>query len=71
MNARVKCPTCEQPVEWTPESKWRPFCSERCKMLDLGDWFEESNKIAEHSWSEQPDGRPWVEGLAPPNDDDY
>ena len=26
------------PVEWTPASRWRPFCSERCKMIDLGAW---------------------------------
>lgn len=34
----VKCPQCGTPVPWGPESKWRPFCSERCKLIDLGDW---------------------------------
>jgi endogenous inhibitor of DNA gyrase (YacG/DUF329 family) len=34
----VKCPHCGTPVPWGPESKWRPFCSERCKLIDLGDW---------------------------------
>ena len=37
----VKCPQCGAPVPWTPESKWRPFCSERCKLIDLGAWASE------------------------------
>ncbi len=36
----VKCPTCGKPVNWTPEEQWRPFCSERCKLIDLGQWAE-------------------------------
>jgi endogenous inhibitor of DNA gyrase (YacG/DUF329 family) len=34
----VKCPTCGRPVAWSEASKHRPFCSERCKMIDLGAW---------------------------------
>jgi uncharacterized protein len=34
----VACPTCSKRVEWSPESKFRPFCSERCKTRDLGAW---------------------------------
>jgi endogenous inhibitor of DNA gyrase (YacG/DUF329 family) len=45
----VKCPTCKKPVTWTPENNWRPFCSERCKMVDLGDWFEERNRIPDET----------------------
>jgi endogenous inhibitor of DNA gyrase (YacG/DUF329 family) len=41
----VNCPTCGQPVAWTPESRWRPFCSERCKTIDLGAWATESYRI--------------------------
>ena len=37
----VKCPQCGTPVPWTPESKWRPFCSERCRTIDLGAWASE------------------------------
>jgi endogenous inhibitor of DNA gyrase (YacG/DUF329 family) len=37
----VKCPQCNAPVPWTAESKWRPFCSERCKLIDLGAWASE------------------------------
>jgi hypothetical protein len=42
----VQCPTCGKPVEWTPRQRWRPFCSERCKLIDLGNWLDESNRIA-------------------------
>lgn len=41
----VRCPTCSVPVEWTPTSKWRPFCSERCKLIDLGAWANESYRV--------------------------
>jgi uncharacterized protein len=34
----VSCPNCGKSVEWTPAAKWRPFCSERCKLIDLGAW---------------------------------
>jgi endogenous inhibitor of DNA gyrase (YacG/DUF329 family) len=32
-------------VEWNPQSAWRPFCSERCKLIDLGAWFSEQRSI--------------------------
>jgi len=41
----VKCPTCNRPVEWSEASRWRPFCSERCKLIDLGAWASERNAI--------------------------
>jgi uncharacterized protein len=41
----VACPTCGAGVRWTPESKFRPFCSERCKTIDLGAWANESYRI--------------------------
>ncbi|MDO4696306.1 MAG: DNA gyrase inhibitor YacG [Neisseria sp.] len=45
MSANVKCPTCRTTVEWLPENVFRPFCSERCRLLDLGAWADESYKI--------------------------
>ncbi len=45
MAAIVKCPTCQRPVEWVPESLYRPFCSERCRLIDLGAWFSEKHVI--------------------------
>jgi len=41
----VSCPTCRKNVEWTAESTWRPFCSQRCKLIDLGAWANESYRI--------------------------
>ena len=34
----VKCPTCKKLHEYDMNSPWRPFCSERCKLIDLGAW---------------------------------
>ena len=39
------CPTCQRPLEWTADAKWRPFCSERCRLIDLGDWINEKHAI--------------------------
>jgi endogenous inhibitor of DNA gyrase (YacG/DUF329 family) len=41
----VACPTCNRPVVWSEDSKWRPFCSERCKLIDLGAWASERHAI--------------------------
>jgi uncharacterized protein len=41
----VSCPNCGKPVKWSPESRWRPFCSERCRLIDLGQWFSEEHAI--------------------------
>lgn len=38
---KVKCPHCDILFSYY-ESEFRPFCSERCKMIDLGHWFNES-----------------------------
>jgi uncharacterized protein len=42
----VKCPACNKPVAWIETSRWRPFCSERCKTIDLGDWAANRHVIA-------------------------
>jgi uncharacterized protein len=41
----MSCPTCKRPVVWSAESPWRPFCSERCKLIDLGAWASEKHAI--------------------------
>lgn len=41
----VKCPTCGKPVVWTDTSRFRPFCSDRCKQIDLGAWASEKYAI--------------------------
>lgn len=54
------CPTCKRPARLDPDNPWRPFCSERCKLIDLGEWFDESHRIA------GPEAAPWY----PPHDED-
>lgn len=34
----VTCPVCQAEVRWVAENRWKPFCSERCKLIDLGNW---------------------------------
>ncbi|MCO6506339.1 MAG: DNA gyrase inhibitor YacG [Snodgrassella sp.] len=41
----VICPTCGQNVAWIPTNRFRPFCSERCKMIDLGNWASEDYNL--------------------------
>lgn len=41
----VACPVCATQVAWLPQNAFRPFCSQRCKMIDLGDWATEAYKI--------------------------
>lgn len=42
---KIPCPQCATQVIWSPENINRPFCSERCKLLDLGAWASESYQI--------------------------
>ncbi|MFO1375856.1 MAG: DNA gyrase inhibitor YacG [Steroidobacteraceae bacterium] len=41
----VRCPTCGRPHEWSTDNPWRPFCSDRCRLIDLGAWLEEKRGI--------------------------
>ncbi|MEW8506076.1 MAG: DNA gyrase inhibitor YacG [Candidatus Thiodiazotropha sp.] len=43
----LPCPTCGKPVTWSADAAWRPFCSERCRLIDLGDWLDENHRISE------------------------
>lgn len=45
MAKTVACPNCGTGIEWNPESRFRPFCSERCKMVDLGAWATERYRV--------------------------
>jgi endogenous inhibitor of DNA gyrase (YacG/DUF329 family) len=57
----VACPHCGKPVEWTSASRWRPFCSERCKMIDLGAWASESYRVPEASPPDADDTGPGID----------
>ncbi|HEV8096746.1 MAG TPA: DNA gyrase inhibitor YacG [Burkholderiales bacterium] len=41
----VPCPHCGKPAPLAPQNEWRPFCSERCKMIDLGAWASEAYRV--------------------------
>ena len=41
----VNCPNCGRSVLWTDEQQYKPFCCERCKLIDLGEWAMEEKKI--------------------------
>jgi endogenous inhibitor of DNA gyrase (YacG/DUF329 family) len=41
----VACPGCGVAVVWNNESRFRPFCSERCRLIDLGAWAAEAYRV--------------------------
>ncbi|MDR0577425.1 MAG: DNA gyrase inhibitor YacG [Candidatus Accumulibacter sp.] len=51
----VRCPQCGGEAPWNPENKYRPFCSERCKLIDLGAWASETYRVPTQ---EAPTGSP-------------
>ncbi len=61
---RTNCPTCRVEVRWSDASPWRPFCSARCKAIDLGDWAGDRYVIAGSELADGPKG-----ALAPPPGD--
>ena len=42
-----KCPICKSDLADPPDKSWFPFCSERCKLVDLGRWLGEDYVITE------------------------
>jgi endogenous inhibitor of DNA gyrase (YacG/DUF329 family) len=47
MTLKVACPNCNKEVVWQPENTFRPFCSKRCQLIDLGEWADENHKISQ------------------------
>ena len=47
MNApkELNCPTCKKVIYWTEAFPYRPFCSHRCQLIDLGEWASEGYAI--------------------------
>jgi endogenous inhibitor of DNA gyrase (YacG/DUF329 family) len=43
---KLNCPTCQANLVWSERYPHRPFCSERCKLIDLGEWACENRRIA-------------------------
>ncbi|ERK12372.1 MAG: DNA gyrase inhibitor YacG [Pantoea sp.] len=55
----VPCPNCGKDVMWDELSPWRPFCSKRCQLIDLGEWAAEEKRIA--SSGDMTDSDDWSE----------
>lgn len=43
---KVKCPHCKKEILWLPDNPFRPFCSDRCRLIDLGAWAEQKYAVA-------------------------
>lgn len=54
----VSCPHCGKSVEWTKTSAWRPFCSERCRLIDLGAWATERYRVPVVEEKDDPEQAP-------------
>jgi endogenous inhibitor of DNA gyrase (YacG/DUF329 family) len=46
---KVACPHCGATVEWSTENRFRPFCSKRCRLIDLGAWASEEYRVPDPS----------------------
>jgi endogenous inhibitor of DNA gyrase (YacG/DUF329 family) len=42
----VSCPNCGKAATYSKDNPFRPFCCERCKLIDLGAWAEENYRVA-------------------------
>jgi endogenous inhibitor of DNA gyrase (YacG/DUF329 family) len=51
----IFCPICKQQTVWSSSNLFRPFCSERCKQIDLGAWASQSYTIAGSELTDFPD----------------
>jgi uncharacterized protein len=43
---QIRCPTCGHTEDVEAQFRWRPFCSRRCKMIDLGNWLDEVYRVS-------------------------
>lgn len=71
----VKCPRCGKPALFKPENPYRPFCSERCKLIDLGQWADEKYAIPlqstpENSFDDLSDEMPTDSAFSSDEDDE-
>ncbi len=41
----LNCPNCKKTIYWSEEYPYRPFCSHRCQLIDLGEWANESYRV--------------------------
>jgi endogenous inhibitor of DNA gyrase (YacG/DUF329 family) len=63
----MKCPTCGKSTNWK-DNPFRPFCSERCKLVDFGRWVNEEYRVPdERPASEQEEVTPLRDDLTGEN----
>jgi hypothetical protein len=55
---QVKCPQCGKTVTWDKTSLYKPFCSERCRLIDLGEWASEKHAIPGEPHHQPEDNEP-------------
>jgi len=60
MSKPRRCPSCEKPVLARAENPMFPFCSARCRAIDLGKWLGEEFRVPDGSADEQEDELPPV-----------
>lgn len=65
MSLSVSCPTCQKSVRWEEKNKWRPFCSERCQLIDLGAWANEDYRVASHDIIDEWENIPETQATQP------
>jgi endogenous inhibitor of DNA gyrase (YacG/DUF329 family) len=54
----VPCPQCGQPAPFEPANRWRPFCSQRCREIDLGAWAREDYRMPDKGRDGAEPGQP-------------
>ncbi|TPH12046.1 DNA gyrase inhibitor YacG [Litorilituus lipolyticus] len=63
MTIEVPCPNCQKKVKWESKSEFRPFCSKRCQLIDLGEWADEGHKISQPVQSHTPMSEEMLDAL--------
>ena len=53
----VSCPRCGARTAWVADNPWRPFCSQRCKLIDLGDWATEKYRVPVEEEKDLPEAK--------------
>lgn len=53
---KVSCPQCGRPAVYGADNPFRPFCSERCRLIDLGQWATESYRLPDHELPDDESG---------------
>ena len=54
----MKCPICNRPTTYSKENSFRPFCSERCKLIDFGAWANEEYAVPAEEAPPPPEDSP-------------